>query len=396
MSATVHTGDASELLAGLPTSSVHCVVTSPPYWGQRDYHHQEQIGLEDTVQQYLERLVVIFREVRRVLRCDGTLWLNMGDKYASRLTGPNSGPGLRSLRGGSAHRAQNEARARIPAAGERDGFKHKDLIGLPWRLALALQYDGWWLRQDIIWQKTNPLPESVVDRPTTAHDYIFLLTASQSYYYDAEALREPVAGTAKPRRGKGLHSKAARTDRSSGVRSNKDWAVAHSDILDSTRNGRSVWTFPTQPFAGEHHATFPVELPSRCLLAGTSNHGVCTTCGTPWVRVVELGVPDLEHQRDANGAYTGESTKDYQAAGAQDAGKVKKSILSGMRKRETTGWKSGCGCVLFGGVEPAKVLDPFAGAGTTGVAAKALGRDFIGIELNPEHAELARRRIEEA
>lgn len=261
-------GDVRERLKELPDRSVHCCVTSPPYWGLRDYGEAGQIGLEQSPEEYVAELVAVFREVWRVLRDDGTLWLNLGDSYA----GNNS-------------RASNNGRAGFgnPRDGvfERigDGLKTKDLVGIPWRVAFALQADGWYLRQDIIWHKPNPLPESVKDRCTKAHEYIFLMSKSSRYYFDYEAIREPTI-----------------------------------DLQDK-RNRRDVWTVPIKPFTGAHFATFPTDLITPCILAGCPDGGV--------------------------------------------------------------------------------VLDPFFGAGTTGLVAQSLKRGWVGCELNPVYAEMALRRIKD-
>jgi DNA modification methylase len=212
-------------------------VTSPPYWGLRDYGEDGQIGLEHTPDEYVTRLVEVFREVRRVLRDDGTLWLNLGDSYA----GSGAGGGTS---GDLAHHMTNIAMSNRPTTNKLHGIKSKDLVGIPWRVAFALQADGWYLRSDIIWAKPNPMPESVTDRPTKSHEYVFLLSKSARYYYDADAIRE------------------GDTARASG---NKTRVIADG----SGRNARSVWTITTKPYAEAHFATFPPELPERCIKAGS-------------------------------------------------------------------------------------------------------------------------------
>jgi len=222
-------GDAIEVLKTIPDQSINTCVTSPPYWGLRDYGIDGQVGIEETPEEYVAKMVEVFREVKRVLRNDGTLWLNLGDSYA-----------------GNCSQASNNGRAGFGNPRERlvnrkgEGLKPKDLVGIPWRVALALQADGWYLRSDIIWHKPNPIPESVKDRPTKAHEYIFLLSKSPRYYYDYEAIKEPVT----------------------------------SKQLGSTRNRRSVWTVPTRPFPEAHFATFPPELIEPCVLAGCPIGGV--------------------------------------------------------------------------------------------------------------------------
>jgi DNA modification methylase len=324
--------------------SVHCCVTSPPYFGLRDYGHAGQIGLEQTPAEYVEQMVLVFREVRRVLRDDGTLWLNLGDSYAA-----NRAYQVSSTNGGPKHSDSQAAGGKgsvVP-----DGLKPKDLIGIPWRVAFALQADGWYLRQDIIWAKPNPMPESVRDRCTKAHEYVFLLSKSERYYFDSEAMKEPASGTddrPQQRRAKELAAQAGlqqahidairacgATDAGKarvtqdGTGKNKADVQALADeakaalggyyrefLMAETRNRRSVWTVATKPYKGAHFATFPPALVEPCILAG------CPVGGT--------------------------------------------------------------------------VLDPFAGSGTTGAVALTHGRRFLGCELNPSYITLAEARITKA
>lgn len=326
-------GDVLDRLRDLPEASVQCCVTSPPYWGLRDYgtrrwfdadpgcthqdliehkpHHPGQVeqtkwksaeaagkgqtatthscrqcggwygqlGLEPTFQGYIQHLVAVFEEVRRVLRPDGTLWLNLGDSYA----GPHT-----------------------------EGLKPKDLIGIPWRVAFALQDAGWWLRSDVVWDKPNAMPESVRDRPTKSHEYVFLCTKSEHYYYDPDAIKEP---------------KRVRYE------SSED---------EARRNKRTVWPINYKPFKGAHFAVFPPGLPETCIKAGTSEKGACSECGAPW-------------------------------------------------SRDGVEWKRPCSCE--GELVPCLVLDPFAGSGTTLMIAKGLRRDFLGIELSEYYINLANERI---
>jgi len=229
-------GDATTCLRAMEDASAQMCVTSPPYWGLRDYGADGQIGVEDSPDAFVLRLVEVFREVRRVLRDDGTLWLNLGDSYAAARGG--SYQPAETLAGGTSGKMSDGSRTN---RGRGDGYqpsrnaaafglKHKDLIGIPWRVAFALQVDGWYLRSDIIWHKPNPMPESVTDRPTKSHEYVFLLSKSERYFYDAEAIRE--------------------------------------ECLTS-RNARTVWTIATKPYAGAHFATFPPEIPKRCIKAGS-------------------------------------------------------------------------------------------------------------------------------
>lgn len=268
----IHCGDSLEVLRTLPDASAQCCVTSPPYWGLRDYGHDGQIGLEETPEQYVARLVAVFAEVRRVLADDGVLWLNLGDSYAS-----------------------------------------KQLVGIPWRVAFALQADGWYLRSDTIWAKSNPTPESIRDRPTKAHEYVFLMSKSARYFYDQDAIKETATHAGKVvTLGEKSLSRAQATGLSVAASGN---AKADSVTVKDKRNARSVWTIPTQPYPGAHFAVMPPALADRCIRVGS--------------RVGDV------------------------------------------------------------------VLDPFAGAGTTGMVARRLRRRFVGIELNPEFAKMARNRIDD-
>ena len=237
-------GDALEVLGRLSSECVQCVVTSPPYWGLRDYKIKGQIGLEATLEEFLGRLVAVFREVKRVLKEDGTLWLNIGDGYTS---------GNRRWR---ATDKKNPARAMDVRPDTPEGLKPKDLLGIPWKLAFALQEDGWYLRSDIVWYKPNTMPESVKDRPTRAHEYIFLLTKSEQYYYDYEAVME--------------------------------------NNGNGRRNRRSVWFVNTQPFSDAHFATFPPALIEPCILAG-SKAGDCVLA--PFFGSGTVGLVCQEHER---------------------------------------------------------------------------------------------------
>jgi len=249
----IHVGDCRELLRQLPDDSIHCVVTSPPYWGLRDYGVDGQIGLEATPEEYVAVIVEIFREVRRVLRHDGTLWLNLGDCYATGAGKVGESPG-----------------------GGKQGAR--------WRVAFALQADGWYLRMDVVWSKPNPMPESVTDRPTRAHEFVFLLSKSADYFYDGDAIKEPVTGGAH-HRGRGLNPKAVGKNEVSGDRrkdgfnerwrskSNASYAAAMTGLVD-TRNKRSVWTIASEPYGGAHFATFPTKLVTPCILAGCPADGI--------------------------------------------------------------------------------------------------------------------------
>jgi len=251
---TIHNGDCLEVLRTMPAESVQCCVTSPPYWGLRDYGHDGQIGLESTPEAYVERMVEVFREVRRVLREDGTLWLNLGDSYAANKS--------------ERTRSQSGACERPCAKASWDGLKPKNLVGIPWRVAFALQADGWWLRQDIIWHKPNPMPESVTDRCTKAHEYVFLLSKAERYWYDADAIDEPLAG--KP------HSPGNKCNADEGHLRNDFGTDAMDRVWGASgrRNRRSVWTISTKPYNGAHFAVMPPDLVKPCILAGCPEGGV--------------------------------------------------------------------------------------------------------------------------
>lgn len=317
MTVTILKGDCREVLRTMPDESVHCVVTSPPYFGLRDYGVAGQIGLEATPDAFVSELVGVFSNVRRVLRDDGTLWLNLGDSY-----GATSGDiFIRGSAGKPAKNPDQTKSARIAASAiaagalDRDtGLRPKNLLGIPWRVAFALQADGWYLRQDIIWSKPNPMPESVRDRCTKAHEYLFLLSKSERYHYDAGAIAEPFADDRMGNpNGGGHYAREAFAYAGPGAQSGLQKGQWNADGSKTVRNKRSVWEVTTQPFSEAHFATFPPALIEPCILAG------CPKGGT--------------------------------------------------------------------------VLDPFGGAGTTGLVADRLGRNAILIELNPEYAAMAERRI---
>jgi site-specific DNA-methyltransferase (adenine-specific) len=266
----LHYGDCLEVMATMADNSVHCCVTSPPYWGLRDYGHDGQIGLEATPEQYVARIVEVFREVRRVLRDDGTLWLNLGDSYAS--SGTNSPPSDKSgLNGGKGCGTYEKVMNGLGRAPTPPGLKPKDLVGIPWRVAFALQADGWWLRQDIIWHKPNPMPESVRDRCTKAHEYVFLLTKSERYFYDAESVSEAASGESSGNR-RHKYTDAYNISDSEEHRT-KAGLLALTGTKWTTRNRRSVWTISTRPYSGAHFAVMPPDLVKPCILAGCPEGG---------------------------------------------------------------------------------------------------------------------------
>lgn len=267
---TILQGDCLDVLRGLPDESVHCCVTSPPYYGLRDYGVDGQLGLEKTPDEYVAKMVDVFREVRRVLRNDGTCWVNLGDSYAGSGGAHkenHANPGLSNSfkRNGVPHYGDLGQPERYLAP---NGLKPKDLIGIPWRVAFALQADGWWLRQDIIWHKPNPMPESVTDRCTKAHEYVFLLAKAQRYYYDAETIKEPAVSEG-PRGGNLLN------DTQKGPNGgNERWKGERAlDWAENGRNKRDVWTVATKPYTGAHFATFPKKLVEPMILAGCPEGG---------------------------------------------------------------------------------------------------------------------------
>jgi DNA modification methylase len=315
----------------------------------------QQIGLEGTLAEYIATLVAVFREVRRVLHPTGCVFLNLGDSYAS-----GSPCDRRNVIGNGSPDEAMERRSRL-----HGGLKHKDLMMVPARVAIALQEDGWFVRSEIIWHKKAPMPESVTDRPTSAHEKIFLLTKSPRYFWDQEAVRE-----------EGVDPDRQRWDRIGGANGH---TVRHSEGgmigASAGRNMRNVWTLGPEPNPLFHFATFPSEIPRRCIKAGTSERGQCSACGAPWVRttssekVIESTSP----------RYAGVSMRN-------DANDARTRIV-----RETTGWQPSCSCDAD--VVPQTVLDPILGSGTTLLVADQLGREGIGIELSPDYAQMAERRI---
>jgi DNA modification methylase len=451
-SSTILCGNALDVLKTLPEGSVHCCITSPPYWGLRDYgvaptvwdgdpscrHRWEPklssnatlpsgsgssdllsygqwnqgqhcakcrawrgcLGLEPTPDLYVSHLLQIFREVKRVLREDGTLWLNLGDTYArSTRKGQPDGAVLDQWQRPFNHRNGKVFGASDLAASR---LKCKDLVGIPWLVAFALREDGWYLRSDTIWNKPNCIPESVQDRPTRSHEYIFLLSKRPRYFYDAEAIREPArSGPGDLRRmaiGEArLGGKMLGHDEELSAASRRTKVGTQRSVGDpSGRNKRSVWTVATSPFPGAHFATFPAKLIEPCILAGTSEKGCCPTCGAGRKRVVEKREPDVAWRMacgsNQSGQYSGQARKQYHSSRAQDASEVKRRILEGMNRRVTIDWKPTCQCVSAKPV-PCTVLDPFVGSGTTGTVAIRNGRRFIGMDANPVYIDMANDRI---
>ena len=362
-------GDARKVLADFEDGHFRTIVTSPPYWGLRDYGIEGQIGAEMELDAYLRDLVALFRECRRVLANDGTFWLNIGDSFTS---------GGRTWRQTD---SKNAARGMDYRAPTPPGLKPKDLIGVPWKLAFALQADGWWLRSDIVWAKPNPMPESVTDRPTRSHEYLFLLTKSERYFYDAEAIKEEgVTHLRDPRYG---------PDAPGRDRHAEPWNQAapykpHSGFksLDTTRgrNKRDVWIIATEPFPGAHFAVMPTALVEPCVLAGTSPQA-CPTCGAPWDRVIERRSTDRDDAGRTHGL------------AGQRMGKSAPPERGWETETATVGFRPTCTCEGNDGAAQCVVLDPFGGSGTVASVAKRLGRSSVYIDANPKYADMARRRV---
>jgi DNA modification methylase len=450
-------GNCIQTLKGLPAGSVQTCVSSPPYFGLRDYgtaqweggdpgcdHAQkrggngaaskkqttsegtqdyqykdkcpkcgairidEQIGMEATPELYIQHLVEVYREVWRVLKDDGAIWVNIGDSYAGSWGAMSHDLDGKAKRTG--------ANGKPPTANKIDGIKPKDLIGIPWMLAFALRADGWYLRRDIIWSKSNPMPESVDDRPTTAHEYIFLLSKRPRYYYDNEAIKEP--------------AKYPNDDRGARNDSRRDVPLANSmnGTTGATRNKRSVWEVATKPYKEAHFATYPEDLIEPCVLAGTSERGECPTCGTAWERVTSKTVSFESGSGKAGNPPNGKNGNDYEQATSGEY-----DIRMGPVTDTTTlGWRPSCKCYglpiipdqpsqpsderkrkawekaitawraqweelkpQYDTLEtvPQTVLDPFNGSGTTGAVAIKHRRKYVGCELKADYIKLTERRL---
>ncbi len=361
-------GDALEGLRQFPSRFVQTCITSPPYFGLRDYGVDGQIGLEETPQEYIERLVTVFREVRRVLRDDGTLWLNLGDSYAG--SGGYSAGSLANRTGSK----QSSNRGSVERGGKHFGLTGKNLLGIPWRVALALQADGWILRSDIIWHKPAVMPESVRDRPTKAHEYLFLLSKQERYYYDQDAIKEP---SKYPNDNRKARSKASHKR----VPTELMAATRPGSMTYPFRNKRDVWTIPTRPYKGAHFATFPPALVEPCILAGTSEIGRCPKCFAPWRRVVERqSYGDLRNTPRTEDLVVGKRKM-----------KLGRKAFDQYEPPKPVGWEPTCSHHDLKPV-PCIALDPFMGSATVGEVAALAGRDFVGIELNSDYWKLAHDR----
>lgn len=331
----VLSGNALSELASIPSGVVQTCITSPPYWGLRDYKAEGQIGQEDAPEDYLASLVKVFTEVKRTLHDSGTLWINLGDTY-----------------------------------------RDKQLLGLPWRLALALQSEGWFLRSEVIWHKTHGLPEAVDDRPTRIHEHIFLLAKNPDYFYDALAVREYVAHD--PEEGSVV--------------------LPMGETSDLSRHLRDVWLMSPGQYPKAHMAVFPSILPIRCIRASTSERGCCPVCRAPWSRIVESQSISSEGEGyDSKWAEEGEHS-----SGHRSTKRTKLARLKGGNPNNPfppprqVGWTIACKHKEAKSPIPCLVLDPFAGSGTTLAAATSEGRDYVGVELNPDYLPFIAERVEQA
>jgi DNA modification methylase len=469
----LYLGDALAVLRELPDESADMAVTSPPFFGLRDYgtarweggdpdcghlaapaggprtpgdgfrdteaparkarqfrdvcgrcgavRVDEQVGLEDSPAAYVERLVAIFREVRRVLKPHGCLLLELGDAYCSAprgnsdgsahssgLTNPDRQAKVARPQGRTSQRAgRRNAREQRSLEARFDGIKSKDLMGMPWEIAFALRADGWWLRGAYVWDRPNPMPESVTDRCTTAHSHVFHLAKSERYFWDGEAIREEAVAKTKGNWSRKMH------DARNLVAAGKDGTYRREYEPPVGRNARSVWRIPTEPSGRglcsvcraywpsnapddhcgvevvSHFAAFPVALAERAILAASSERGVCPDCGSPWERIVEKGEPELAAN---TWSLRGAGNYEIRAGGWEARSLETNSTLKHVRANVTLGWEPTCAC----GKEPvpAVVLDCFAGSGSTLVAARKRGRRCVGIDLNEHYAEMTVRRLE--
>jgi DNA modification methylase len=423
-------GDCLETLKSLDEQSINTCVTSPPYWGLRDYgtgewvggdpdcphmrttkiskdtatghkamyeqgnvvgdaiykskcpkcgsvRKDKQLGLEETPEEFVENLVRVFKEVKRVLRDDGTVWLNLGDSYYNYRPGKGQALSKQSVSNTDQDLPQDCARRGNKIA----GLKEKDLVGIPWRVAFALQADGWYLRQDIIWHKPNPMPESVRDRCTKSHEYIFLLSKNPKYYYDNEAIKEDSI----------YHGKDKRSDKGNiryeGKRTNnKDTKAQQSFVtINEKKNKRSVWTITTKPYKAAHFATFPTELIEPCVLAGCPEK-VCVQCSEPYKRMTSRNSDPLEVDDSTLDRYGNGKAGVHRKVGGQYQKWLNENPLI------TVGWEKQCDCQT-NETKGGTVLDPFGGSGTTGLVASKHNRNAVLCELNEGYIDIAEKRL---
>lgn len=423
----IHNENCYTGLQKLPNGVFDCCVSSPPYYGLRNYGLPEvtfpacsfkvfgfekrfdewtgHLGLEPSPEMFVAHMVLIYEQVRRTLKDNGTCWVNMGDSYNS---GSSGGLGGSTIQGGQTNQSKSNRHGKKAVK----NIKHKDLVGVPWMLAFALREAGWYLRQDVIWNKPNPMPESVTDRCTKAHEYIFLLSKQPKYYFDAEAIKQPAKNPEDDVRRKHAQvpeNKSAPTTLKNGIRPVKSGnkqrvTAAERGCPEGTgknqaslvpwegmmANKRSVWTVTTKPFAEAHFATFPEDLIVDCIKASTSEHGNCDECGKPYERVFTK-----ELVPGPKASYNSKPDERDAGADAQDQGsnRMKDGHKPGwINKTETTGWQKICMCG-GGCVRPATVLDPFGGSATTAVVSKKLNRNYVLYELNPTYIKMGQKRL---
>jgi DNA modification methylase len=432
-------GDCRQTMQTLPAKSFHTSVSSPPYFGMREYLPKDhplkpfEIGNEDTLELYLQHIVEVYTEMHRIIRDDGIIWVNIGDRYTSggrRIYDRNA----KSMTG----QVQNHAAAGVMRPKDPPGLKKKELCLMPVRVAMALQQAGWYLRSQIPWVKRNCMPESAADRPATAIEYFFMFTKSERYFYDADAVKIKASENTHPRAAvfphrslrdmnrRRLTPKAAQTEL--GSKQHGQWRDAHSGVMEMRNRRNSDWFM--ESFQGllldddddpmalvvnpkgttiKHFAAYPPKLVEPLILCSTSEAGCCPECGGPFTRILREDEPDREHQKacggDSLGGYNGQATKDFDAHGVQNASDVKRRILEGMKKKTTIGFQPSCDCYDVDPVQtpvtkmtpkielqlsiyrklervPCRVIDPFHGTGTTSEVSVGLGRDYTGCEIS--------------
>lgn len=385
-------GDALERLRDLEPATVQTCVTSPPYWGLRDYNHSDQIGLEPTPNEYVQRLVTVFREVRRVLRDDGTLWLNIGDSYATQ--GGAGRQGATTQRANRTYTAEGSSKKGVP-----DGLKPKDLIGVPWLLAFALRADGWYLRSDIIWHKPNPMPESVTDRPTSAHEHVFLLAKRKRYYFDAEAIREPLkpSSVARLEWADGDDPAVARHRAHKAVRFGGDKGQGDHGSGSRRANGNTCEPADRPQYRRALEIARESGLSDAHLDAlhsvgmgdGGKKSQTQTDTGENRPEIIALAAEAREvlgsYARKFIGSQIGANARNVWTISTQPFTEAHFAVMPPELARK---------CILAGSKPGDTVLDPFNGAGTTGLVALQHDRQYIGVELNAEYLEITRRRLE--